>query len=122
MSVLLSVLPCPCVHVCISFVHIRSWPRIRSLYALYMLLANSACVLQVVGLACGRLRLEFQRRDVDWVPGLTWGWLGLSGSLCNELFSSEKCVMLRGRSGTARLGWWTGTRTEEELQFRKGAV
>jgi hypothetical protein len=27
-----------------------SWPRIRSLYALYMLLTNSACVLQVVGL------------------------------------------------------------------------
>jgi hypothetical protein len=39
-----------CVHVCVSFVHVRSWPRIRSLYALYMLLANSACVLQVVEL------------------------------------------------------------------------
>jgi hypothetical protein len=35
----------PYVHVCVSFVHVRSWPRIRSLYALYMLLANSACVL-----------------------------------------------------------------------------
>jgi hypothetical protein len=45
----------PCVHVCVSFVHVRSWPRIRSLYALYMLLANPACVLQVVGLTCGRL-------------------------------------------------------------------
>jgi hypothetical protein len=21
---------------------------------------------------------------MDWVPGLTWGWLGPSGSLCNE--------------------------------------
>jgi hypothetical protein len=23
---------------------------------------------------------------MDWVPGRTWGWLGPSGSLCNELF------------------------------------
>jgi hypothetical protein len=22
---------------------------------------------------------------MDWVPGRTWGWLGPSGSLCNEL-------------------------------------
>jgi hypothetical protein len=24
---------------------------------------------------------------MDWVPGRTWGWLGPSGSLCNELFN-----------------------------------
>jgi hypothetical protein len=24
---------------------------------------------------------------MDWVPGRTWGWLGPSGSLCNELSS-----------------------------------
>jgi hypothetical protein len=23
---------------------------------------------------------------MDWVPGRTWGWLGPSGSVCNELF------------------------------------
>jgi hypothetical protein len=27
--------------------------------------------------------------DMDWVPGRTWGWLGPSGSLCNELSSSQ---------------------------------
>jgi hypothetical protein len=36
--------------VCVSAVHVHSWPRIRTLYALDMLLAHSAWVLQVVGL------------------------------------------------------------------------
>jgi hypothetical protein len=26
---------------------------------------------------------------MEWVPGRTWGWLGPSGSLCNELSSSS---------------------------------
>jgi hypothetical protein len=26
---------------------------------------------------------------MDWVPGLTWGWLGPSGSLCNEPRTNE---------------------------------
>ena len=74
----------PFVLVCASFGHVRSWPRIRSLNALYMLLANSAYVLQVVGLTCeGRWRLEVQRRDMAWVLGLVLGRLGLSGFLCN---------------------------------------
>ena len=32
-------------------VHVRSWPRIRSLYALCVFHANTACVPQVVGLS-----------------------------------------------------------------------
>jgi hypothetical protein len=33
---------------------------------------------------------------MDWVPGRTWGWLGPSGSLCNELFiHSLDFVVLR---------------------------
>jgi hypothetical protein len=35
-------------------------------------------------LRLGWWRLELQGRDMDWVPGLAWGWLGPSGSLCNE--------------------------------------
>jgi hypothetical protein len=38
----------------------------------------------VVG-ACARCNCFFF--DMDWVPGRTWGWLGPSGSLCNELSS-----------------------------------
>jgi hypothetical protein len=37
---------------------------------------------------------------MDWVPGRTWGWLGPSGSLCNELFSS--------------LATWIGSRGEQQ--------
>jgi hypothetical protein len=36
----------------------------------------------------GWWRFELLRRDMDRVPGRTWGWLGPSGSLCNELFIS----------------------------------
>jgi hypothetical protein len=28
---------------------------------------------------------------MDWVPGRTWGWLGPSGSLCNELVILHRC-------------------------------
>jgi hypothetical protein len=45
----MSVLSAACMFVSALCMCV-SWPRIRSLYALYMLLANSACVLQVVGL------------------------------------------------------------------------
>jgi hypothetical protein len=31
---------------------------------------------------------------MDWVPGRTWGWLGPSGSLCNELSSSLLLLLL----------------------------
>jgi hypothetical protein len=32
---------------------------------------------------------------MDWVPGRTWGWLGPSGSLCNELFIHSFVVYWR---------------------------
>ncbi len=44
-------LPCQlshCMLACVRFVHVLHGPRFQSLYALCMLLANSACVLQVV--------------------------------------------------------------------------
>jgi hypothetical protein len=36
---------------------------------------------------------------MDWVPGLTWGWLGPSGSLCNEHQTN------RANECTEE-GWW----------------
>jgi hypothetical protein len=39
---------CHCMLACVSFVLVLHGPRSQSLYALCRLLANSACVLQVV--------------------------------------------------------------------------
>jgi hypothetical protein len=37
---------------------------------------------------------------MDWVPGRTWGWLGPSGSLCNEPFIHS--FIHRGVGGSSR--------------------
>jgi hypothetical protein len=58
---------------------VLSWPRIRSLYALCMLLVVSLtlCVAGLL-LLLRRWRFKLHWRDMVWVPELAWCWLGLS--------------------------------------------